>query len=346
MRSLALACAAVLVASSATAAVRLRADRSTSALVVLDTPPRTPEPTETPEPTAATTPSRTATPTPKPKPAPTATRTPEQTTPPPPLPRTPVTLPCPPAPPGPLVAPVEPGHWLVTACGVLADVRVTPAVPRAGEVATFTVRTSSTGAACCVVDLFYADGNSTPEQYCDGLAYPHTATSAVQTFRHAFRRGGTARAWVHVYERCGGPRRYLSFEPAVRVADGPVLPNGPWPPVASVRASDDEVPEDPADGQIFYGDVFDHDGAAWTFSWDFGDGTRTSARRAGSWCRWGRDDLGWPNSEGTSRVTHRYAQPGTYTITFTATTAGCDGKGQQTATATMRWVTSSSEPVT
>lgn len=335
MKLLAAALAAVLTTSSATAAVRLSRDAETSSLVAL-TPPPPVAPSASPTPTSVSTPELKPTPTPTPTSMSVSTPAPKPVV---PVVRTAPTLPASVLDfeDGPASPPYAPGRWRAVAHGVTVDVTLDPAVPRAGEMATFTVRMASKGTQCCLASLSYSDSGIAPEldQHCDTT--PPPATSRTLRFRHAFRHPGTAKVLVSVVSYCGHRPGAFAFTAGVPVADGPLLSNGPWQAFVQVAATEREGIESPAPGQYFRGDVFDPDGAPWSWSWDFGDGTTPPVQPAPGPCFFG-DGNDWPKRmDSTSTVAHRYAKPGTYTIRFTATTAGCDGEQPQTVSATMRW---------
>lgn len=319
------ALAAVLATSSVTAAVRLSGDGSTASLMAA------PLPTPTASPTPSLSPLPTATPTALPTVLPTVSLPPRPTLP-------VVTADATPRPPAP---PPAPGHWRHTENGVTLDLRLSPAVPRAGQLVTWTL-TMSGRDGCCYADVHFGDaqGLDGPGGECvDFSDYPeHTAQ--VVTVRHAYRHAGTYDARVGVAGLCiegpGEIPHFMNLRIPVRVVPGPLRSNGPALPVISLDDSVAHSGADPGAGQYFVATVSDRDGAPWSWWWDWGDGSRTPVVRNTTECFAHADD-GWPEADATSYLAHRYTEPGTYTVRFTATTAGCDGKDPQTVSATMTW---------
>ena len=336
------AVAVALVAGGATAAVRLRHDGGTAALTTRSLP-RLPGATATPSatPSPSGTPSETPTATPTPA-VPTAvpTGTVPATAP-------PVSSPLPVVTGGPgptstaTAPPVQDGHWRYTSKGVTLDVRISPTNPRAGDLVTWTYTTSASGGqTCCHVQTLYGDHQGAPEddEYCLGTRKFGRAPGGgvVQHSKHAYRRGGTYTPWIAVIDDCEGEGVfYFTFKPTLRVADGPLLSNGPWVPVGYVDDGPWGSGEDP-DAAVLVSYVFDHDGSPLSWRWDFGDGTRSPLIKNPDGCHWPKDG-GWIEQRGGTPIEHRYTEPGTYTVRFTATTAGCDGKNPQTFTTTFVW---------
>ncbi|HVF05661.1 MAG TPA: PKD domain-containing protein [Frankiaceae bacterium] len=341
------AVAVALAAGGVTAAVRLRAgDAATAGLATspLDAPLITAPPAATtvPSPTGAATTTPPATPVATPAPtrpgatAPVTVPTAVPTGRPLPVTNPTRTAPADPATP---TSPPPQGHWTHSAGGVSLDVRISPTHPRAGQLVTWTVTMRSTGAECCGAQILYGDNQGGPEsdRYCLGYdPYPKTATGATQTFRHAYRRGAVYTPWIHVMNHCNDGPLVFTYKPTLRVGDGPLLSNGPWVPVGSVDDSVAAPDGDPDAGQYFVAQVFDHDGFPVSWQWDFGDGTRQPVTKNPDACRW-PEDGGWIESSGSSHLAHRFPGPGTYTVRFTATTAGCDGRNPQSYTVSMKW---------
>lgn len=239
-------------------------------------------------------------------------------------------------PPAPRPVPGD-GHWTYAAHGLAVDVRVVPPGPVAGQLVTWTVRMASTAGECCAAQVLYGDGQGAPERdtYC-ATERPGRA-GATQVFRHAYRRAGTYTPWLTILRSCRTGTATVTIKPTVRVARGPVLSNGPWLPVATLAHRAPEAGEDPR-REWFEATAYDHDGApvSWTFDW--GDGTAEHVPDNREGCTW-PDDGGWVEQSAYPKARHEFA-PGTYTVTFTVTTAGCNGKDPQTATATATWTQS------
>lgn len=332
----ALALGVTLAAGGGAAAGRLRetgAPASLQALPVAAPPVATPSATVPPLP-----PVRTLRPLPSVHPT-----SPPVTLPPlPPAPTLPVVTVAPPTRP-PKPPPVQTGHWRQTRDGVTVNVRMTPPVPRAGQLTTWTIDLVSPGKACCFAELLFSDGYGAPEHddYCthETRRYERGPRAGSVTYTHAFRRPGAKEAWINVRASCD-EGHYFTFRPEFEVVEGPVLSNGPVRPV--LWTLDDSVAHsgaDPDAGQYFVATVYDHDGMPASWWWDWGDGTRTPVIENPYACRWPKDG-DWVNGRATSYLAHGYTEPGTYTVRFHATTAGCDGEDPQTVTGTLPWTVS------
>lgn len=326
--------ALALVAGTATALVNGRP--SGQSLATREISPSPEIATEAPEASASPTGAPSALPAPSPSAAPAVSVGPSTSPaarPAPPLPRTTGS----PAPSS--AAPVvQTGDWTYAKNGVTLTMRMRPARPRAGELVTYTF-TASGRDDCCHVDVLWGDNQGAPEAQdaCvrangDG----HARGGATYTYQHAYRRAGTYTPWVHVMGDCEDGPLWFTFKPTYRVTDGPLLSNGPWVPLIGL---DDSVPASAAeedDGQWFVGDVFDHDGFPLEWSWSWGDGTESPVTRNPNACHWPKDG-GWIESRGDPRAAHRFPATGTYTVTLTAVTGGCDGKDTQVVSRSFEW---------
>jgi hypothetical protein len=151
------------------------------------------------------------------------------------------------------------------------------------------------------------------------------------TFRYRFRLAGTytpsakISAWDH---NCtyGVPRREWSLLPTVTIARGSSLSNGPEPIVINISAKAQGaaislgIASDDSDGHI----------RTTTVDWGAG-GAPVDLGGDAKAC----DDSGgryWPDSYARIFTTSPNLAPGTYTVTVTTTSTGCDGKDSQSAT--------------
>lgn len=232
------------------------------------------------------------------------------------------------------------GHWAHTENGVTMDVTMTPSMPRAGELVTFTVRIDSDAHPdCCAAQILFGDNQGAGEEqarYCDAERARPPGGHAVFRFHHGYRRGGTYTPWISAMASCSDGALSFQMKPTMRVAGGPLLSNGPVLPWVML---DDSVPMDSSEaaaGQWFQGGVQDHDGYVWAWTWSWGDGTTTVVSRNPETCHWPKDG-GWIEWQTGPRAAHRFPKPGTYTVTLTAVTAGCDGRDRQRVAASMSW---------
>ncbi|MDQ3945338.1 MAG: PKD domain-containing protein, partial [Actinomycetota bacterium] len=249
--------------------------------------------------------------------------------------------------PGAVVFPYEAGRvaWEGVSNGVALRVRIDSPAPRVGEPVRFTVEAETHDHACCGLYLLYGDGGSSngqmvwPGGSCD-TAVPGKSGAG---YTHTYNRAGR---WEFSFQavtgRCGvdniytGLHGYLEVAPGVSRSQGPALPVVNQ--VLEARAPNDPVV--PGSLQV-WAEAEDTDGFVSGFVVDFGDGTPAETflgDRMG--CRptpsgWPARSLAWLRDPYAS---HRYATPGTYTITVTAVSTGCDGGERQAAAATMTYV--------
>ena len=315
-----------------------------AALIPLHESPITADGT-TPTPSASTSP----TPTPTPKPtattaAPTASPTPRDT------PTAAATRSSGggytnygPRPPGTVTAPYVPGQrsWDVTSNGF--RIRVSATAAKAGTPMTWTVDASSGARGCCAVYLLFGDGyGATPTMECDA---PDPSVS----YTHTYNRGGRKEFMVQVGDSrsCGASGDgglYGTFD----VADGPSTSQGPSLPVVKFDTST-PVPGHEGDHRYvsLYAEAQERDGHLTKLVVDFGDGTSKSFAGDQNPCR--RSPDGWPTGSMVwlphdPPPYHRYAKPGTYRLTLTAYSAGCDGRQVQTGKASFTWTVPTPEP--
>lgn len=289
---------------------------------------------------------RTPAPLPTPTALPTALPTPVTTTAPPTSQPLPVVTGSP-APVATQAPPRTQGHWVHTEKGVRMEVTMTPAYPRAGELVTYDIRLDSDDTRCCASQILFGDDQGAGEEEafsCEAQRKNPPMGHATFAFHHGYRRGGTYTPWISAMASCSeaGPVDF-QFKPTIRVADGPLLSNGPVLPWVIVA---DSVPFDTEDanaGQWFQGGVTDHDGfvTAWTWSW--GDGTTTVVARNPETCHWPKDG-GWIEWQTGPRAAHRFPSASTYDVTLTGVTAGCDGRDRQTVSTTFRWTVQPDSP--
>lgn len=153
-----------------------------------------------------------------------------------------------------------------------------------------------------------------------------------ETFSHAYRKPGTFTVTATFHpELCAAnnaPQTDYVATADAHVTPGSTPSNGPTAPRVNATVDRDEA--------AVTVDAFSRDEDGWLRSvrWSWGDGTPDTVSEfplAG--CKDPSEH--WPVTAGTHTAQeHRYAAPGRYAVTVTATTTGCDGNDPQTATAT------------
>lgn len=329
----------------------LTSDRQgTSSLAPLHEPPALSSPvpvatasaseSPTPEPAPSATPSRPASAaatSAAPRPAATQATT------------TPVTAPVGnfgPRPPGSVTVPYTPGqtYWDVTSHGIRLRVSMTKA--KVGVPMTWTVKASSADAGCCAIKMLFGDGGGEPRNGMPcGTADPDV--SFTHTYNGAGRRefmlqAGTAK-------HCGDSQHavvYGTFDvaPGTPTAQGPSLPVVKFDRTVPVKGHE----KDPSYVSL-WGEAEDEDGHLTKLVATFGDGTSRTFEGDGMACQETRD--GWPTPSFAQLpyqppAYHHYPKPGTYTLTLTAYSAGCDGSQVQTAKASFTWTVPAKESAT
>lgn len=291
-------------------------------------PEASPTPSASPTPTPS--PSRSATP----KPSPTATEEPRTASP---------TSSAPsyvtnygPRPPGSVTVPYRSGQtsWDVVSNGIRFRISMTAA--RAGSPMTWTVRTSASASGCCAVYMLFGDGfGGSDSMPCDS---PDPDVS----FTHTYNRGGRKEFMVQAgHSRSCGASGDGAVYGTFDVADGPATSQGPSLPVVKFDRST-PVPghEDDPRYVSLWAEADEADGYLTKLVVNFGDGTTKSFPGDGNPCQRTLD--GWPAASKAwlpfdPPPYHRYSGPGTYTLTLTAYSAGCDGKQVQTGKASFTW---------
>lgn len=331
-RVVAIAVPAVLAVAAGTIAVRTSTrGHGTNQLRPLGVPspydPITTSPTPSP-----TTASPTPTPTPTHAPSPTSTLPPDEAA----SQRGETGDGLGPHPPGSVTLPYRAGQttWDATSNGIHLHVHIS-ATPRVGVPVTWTVTASDGDADCCGVSVVYGDGYQAPGQN-DCLKLKGTGELQRQ---HTFNRAGRHYFLVQgVSHRCDhNGEVYGSYDvgPGTSTAQGPTLP--------SVQL-DSSTPVPGHENDPYYvtlwGHAEDEDGYLTKLYVTYGDGTSKTFGGDPGTCTTGRD--GWPVSSYADLPydppsSHHYTKPGSYTITLTAYSAGCNGSMVQTGKATYVW---------
>ena len=316
-----IACFAALVAGSGVAA--LSSDRTTAGLTATDPTPTvtasaspspseepSPEPEETEEPA---TPSPTRTPSPEPEPVPTAYPTAES----------------------------------FGGEGLVARVALTPDSPATATTATLRVTGEDDDGGIQVSGVSWGDGSSEPIAIampsCAWTGPPPTTRpkdpgTLDASYRHAWRHDGTYTVVVDVVSDTGcaqppGRSENARLRLRVEVREGEIVSNGPRRPAAhQVSLSADGTADGNYDWALL-GFVDDADGWLGTATVDWGDGSQPDVIDNNGTCDDG-DGRHYPSSHLSLYSGHDY-EPGTYTITVSWTSTGCDGEDAQTGSTTV-----------
>lgn len=316
--------------TAAVGALPLPAAAPPPAVTPSPSPPAAPTPSATPRPTRSPAPERTpataaAAPKPSARPAPDPTETPRLKDPHPVFDGVPV---------GTIQTPYVRGQtsWDVTMRGIRLRVSIPKAI-RAGEQMTWRVEVSGTG-DCCTATILYGDGYETGGcEAAPSFAFPHVYNRAG---RHAFAVQSARAPCV------GGPASltgWFDVLPGTTTAQGPAKPTVAFDSYGLRPGYETDTRY-----VSLYVEAIDADGYFSKLVVDFGDGTsRTfsgdalhqgACRRSGD--GWPLESYAWLHYDPPEY--HRYDTAGTFTLTITAYSTGCDRTSDpQTATASFDW---------
>ena len=227
---------------------------------------------------------------------------------------------------------------------ITIDATIEPAYPRAGELVHFRVSATDSEGGMFAFGFVPGDGRraSTPgSPIVDCLARDPSApprerspVSETREFAHTYRVAAERHFRVVVATgACDREGHRAELAGALVVLPGMTVPsNGPRQPQGWVHQNAEGAP---ANGVWMSIAAADADGLVQHATVDWGDGSSPSVLEVPR----GEFDCidepnAYPNSGDTHGMEHVYAAPGTYTVTVTVVSTGCDGKNPQSATAT------------
>jgi hypothetical protein len=222
-------------------------------------------------------------------------------------------------------------------------VDVAPADAATGQDVTISARVTDTDGFWSGGRVEYGDGSATPlPHWVAGCVPPRPGeepdrtpqpSDETKTFHHAYAKAGTytVKVVADTSRLCspGHPVESMTKSAEVRVTGEDMPSNGPAQPRASILD-----PEGDFLAVAFTIAGSDADGVASAYSLDFGDGSAPLTGELWSGGCPPPGESGYPSGGGRQDVTHEYATAGTYTVTLTVTSTGCDGEHPQTGTAT------------
>lgn len=228
--------------------------------------------------------------------------------------------------------------WSGTSNGVQLAVGIDKATPRAGEPVVFTLTAGSTTYPCCGFYITFGDGTSWAKDNgwgCPG-GPPGPATRTTQTTQ-VFNKAGR---WEFVFSgitgNCGTSGVSAHMYAWIEVAPGTSTSQGPQQPTIVADRYGPAPHWDEPGYVTVYGRARDEDGYISKLVVDYGDGTTEQFPGDASGCRTGSG--GWPGASMAwtptdPPPTHQYANPGTYKVTVTGYSQGCDGRDVQSVSA-------------
>lgn len=131
---------------------------------------------------------------------------------------------------------------------------------------------------------------------------------------------------------CSREPHYAELEGTITVLAGQTTSNGPRPPEGSVA---ENLEGAPANGVRMSVGAWDDDGVVRRVHVDWGDGSEPSVLDVAEGDHTCVDEPNaYPTSGDTHTLDHVYATAGTYTVTATIVSTGCDGQAAQSVTVT------------
>ena len=248
--------------------------------------------------------------------------------------------------PGWVEVPFSPGStsWTGVSNGVAISVRTDKVTPRAGEPIRFDFEVSTPVHPCCGMRFLFADGSDFTKQEsgcaAQALLVPGTARFSTT---HVYNLDGR---WTFMLNpitgNCGVPGVRPTLFGTIEIAVGTAAAQGPSQPTVLVNRT---TPVAGHEGDQRWASIVvqagDEDGWLRGLSLDWGDGTPPQAfGEGGLGCR--PHAGGWPSPSRiwvvTNEAIHHYPAPGTYRITVTAVSTGCDGSLPQHGQGSLTWV--------
>jgi hypothetical protein len=222
------------------------------------------------------------------------------------------------------------------------DLTVEPAHPRAGEIVHFRVSVTDAEGGLFQIGVDPGDvraGGSSGRMIVDCVApkpdepaRERSPASDTRDFTYAYRVSGERHFSVTVTSNgCWRETREAELTGTLTVAAAAASSNGPHAPEATVFQDLDAAL--PGEVRMSIG-ALDRDGVVRRVIVDWGDGSTPSARDVPTGegtCV--NEPMMYPWSGDTHTLDHVYASAGTYTVTASIVSTGCDGKSAQSAAA-------------
>lgn len=227
--------------------------------------------------------------------------------------------------------------------GAKVYVTVVPASPVTGEMAEIRVRVTDTDGTWNGGSVEFGDGTSVSLGRAMPGCLPPTGpeppyearpTDITKTFKHLYRTGGTFTVTASAFTdaRICGPSTSTELVKgtARAVVTGEDLPsNGPAEPTITIVRDGGE--QNTVRVTLT---MADQDGQLVEVEYDWGDGSAPVVRPLDFECE-NSPETGYPTGYMEAGEEHAYAGPGTYTLTVTLRSAGCDGTNEQEGTQTL-----------
>lgn len=246
--------------------------------------------------------------------------------------------------PGSVSFPFQAGRtsWAGTSYGTDLAVSIDTATPLSGVPVTFTLTVGHPQKKCCSYGFSTGDGGV----YSDnGECADAVLGSSTWTITRAYNKAGRWKfTFTGITKECGGPpNEYPYMYGWIEVAPGgPATSQGPSLPTFKTfgRMGPTQYDNDHSHLAVI-AQVTDTDGYVFKIVVDWGDGTSETFPEKDMGCR--PSPSGWPQESFMKTPTdpapvHHYQQQGTYKVTATAYSSGCDGRDVQQASSSFDWV--------